>query len=146
MIPKELLTKIKLIGVESGVIEIEYCETCILIAFYDEDTGVFANLYSIELGKFSFIKESYVIGDFVLSRIKNSEDAKAAQKILMDKGNKRNSELVTKAKEFAEEISQLAGIPVKVIPTLIGTPSVSTEFDNNMRHASLVFNGLDDDY
>jgi hypothetical protein len=85
MIQKELFTKIKLIGIESGVIEIEYCETAIGIDFYDEDTGISANLYTIELAEFSFIKESYVIGDLNLSRIKNREDAKIARRQLMDR-------------------------------------------------------------
>lgn len=146
MIQQKLFSKIKLIGVESGVIEIEYCETNIVIDFYDENTGVSANLYSIELGEFSFIKESYVIGEFDLSRIKNSEDAKAAKMLLIDKGNKMKSELVAKAKELAEEITQRAGIPIKVIPRLQGTPSVTTEFDINMWHASEVLKGIDDDY
>ena len=115
LIQQELYTKIKLIGVESGVIEISYSGTHIGIDFYDEDTGVSAGLYSSELGEFSFIKESYVIGEFDLSYIKNSEDAEAAKKHLIDKGNKMKSELVAKAKELAEEITKRAGIPVKVI-------------------------------
>lgn len=36
-IQQELYTRIKLIGVESGVIEISYSETNIAIDFYDED-------------------------------------------------------------------------------------------------------------
>lgn len=64
--------------------------------------------------KSSFINESYVN----LDRIKNSEEAKAIEKQLMDKGNKMKSELVAKAKELAEEFTKRAGIPVKVIPRL----------------------------
>lgn len=146
LIQQELYTEIKLIGVESGVIEVSYSGTNIGIDFYDEDTGVSAGLYSIELGEFSFIKESYVIGEFDLSHIKNSEDAKAAKKQLMDKGNKMKSELVAKAKEMAEEITKRAGIPVKVIPRLQGTPYVATEYENNMEIARDVFAGIDDDY
>jgi hypothetical protein len=146
LIQQELFTKIKLIGVESGVIEIEYLGTDVEIGFYDEDTGVSAGLYSIKLGEFSFIKESYVVGEFDLSRIKNSEDAEAVKKQLMDKGKKMEFVLVAKAKELAEEITKRAGIPVKVVPRLQGTPIVTTEFENNMWHASQVFEGIDDDY
>jgi hypothetical protein len=56
------------------------------------------------------------------------------------------SELVAKAKELADEITQRAGIPIKVIPRLKGTPHVATEFNNNMWHASQVLKGIDDDY
>ena len=142
LIQQELYTRIKLIGVESGVIEISYSETNIAIDFYDEDTDVSARLYSIELVKSSFINESYVN----LDRIKNSEEAKAIEKQLMGKGNKMKSELVAKAKELAEEITKRAGIPVKVIPRLQGTPYVATEFENNMEIARDVFAGIDDDY
>lgn len=143
---KELFSRIKLIGVKSGVIEIEFSETNIIIGFYDEDTGITANLYSIQLGEYSFIKESYEIGKCDLSRIKDSEEAKVARKLLMDKGNRKKSELITKANELAEEITNRAGIPVKVIPRLQGTPFVATEFDNNMWIASQVLQGIDDDY
>ena len=146
MIQQELYTRIKLIGVEWGIIEISYSGTHIGIDFYDEDTDVSAELYSIELGELSFIKESYVIGEFDLSHIKNSEDAETAKKQLMDKGNKMKSELLAKAKEMAEEITKRAGIPVKVIPRLQGTPYVATEFQNNMEIARDVFAGIDDDY
>lgn len=142
LIQQELYTRIKLIGVDSGVIEISYSETNIAIDFYDEDTDVSARLYSIELVKSSFINESYVN----LDCIKNSEEAKAIEKQLMDKGNKMKSELVAKAKELAEEITKRAGIPVKVIPRLQGTPYVATEFQNNMEIARDVFAGIDDDY
>lgn len=146
MIQQELYTRIKLIGVESGVIEISYSGTHIEFNFYDEDTGVSAGLYSIELGEFSTIKESYVIEEFDLSHIKNSEDAEAAKKLLMDKGNNMKSELIAKAKEMAEEITKRAAIPVKVMPRLQGTPYVATEFENNMAIARDIFAGIDDDY
>ena len=146
MIQQELYTRIKLIGVESGVIEISYSGIHIGINFYDEDTGVSAELYSVELGEFSFIKESYVIGEFDLSHIKNSEDAEAAKKLLMDKGNNMKSELIAKAKEMAEEITKRAAIPVKVMPRLQGTPYVATEFEKNMEIARDIFAGIDDDY
>ena len=113
-IQQELYTRIKLIGVESGVIKISYSGTHIGIDFYDEDTGVSAGLHSIELVKSSFINESYVN----LDRIKNSEEAKAIEKQLLEKGNKMKSELVAKVNELAEEITKRAGIPVKVIPRL----------------------------
>lgn len=138
MIKQELFTKIKLIGVKSGVLEISYFETDIVIVFYDEYTDVSVHLYSIDLGKFSPIKESYLIGNFDLSRIKNNEEAKAAEKLLMEKGNKLRPTLVSKAKELAEEISQRAGIPVIVNSRLQGTPYVPSEFVNNMWHASQV--------
>lgn len=146
MIQQELYTRIKLIGVESGVIEISYSGIHIGINFYDEDTGVSAELYSIELGELSFIKESYVIGEFDLSHIKNSEDAEAAKKLLMDKGNNMKSELIAKAKEMAEEITKRAAIPVKVMPRLQGTPYVATEFENNMEIARDIFAGIEGDY
>jgi len=146
MIQQELYTRIKLIGVESGVIEISYSGIHIGINFYDEDTGVSAELYSVELGEFSFIKESYVIGEFDLSHIKNSDDAEAAKKQLMDKGNNMKSELIARAKEIAEEITKRAAIPVKVMPRLLGTPYVATEIENNMEIARDVFAGIDDDY
>ena len=142
LIQQELYTRIKLIGVESGVIEISYSGTHIGIDFYDEDTGVSARLHSIELVKSSFINESYVN----LDRIKNSEEAKSVERQLMDKGNKMKSELLAIAKELAEEITKRAGIPVKVIPRLRGTPYVATEFENNMDIARDVFAGIDDDY
>ena len=142
LIQQELYTRIKLIGVESGVIEIGYSETNIAIDFYDEDTDVSARLYSIELVKSSFINESYVN----LDRIKNSEEAKAIEKQLLEKGNKMKSELVAKVNELAEEITKRAGIPVKVIPRLQGTPYVATEFEKNMDIARDVFAGIDDDY
>ena len=79
MIKQELFTKIKLIGVESGIIEIYYAsfgfDPAIVINFYDEDRGVDYLLDSINLGDFSPIKESYMIGEFELNRIKNSEEA-----------------------------------------------------------------------
>jgi len=139
---QELYTKIKLIGVESGVIEISYSGTHIGIDFYDEDTGVSDRLHSIELVKYSCINESYVN----LDRIKNSEEAKSVERQLRDKGNKMRSQLVAKAKEMAAEITKRAGIPVKVIPRLQGTPYVATEFENNMDTARDVFAGIDDDY
>jgi len=141
-IQQELYTRIKLIGVESGVIKISYSGTHIGIDFYDEDTGVSAGLHSIELVKSSFINESYVN----LDRIKNSEEAKAIEKQLLEKGNKMKSELVAKVNELAEEITKRAGIPVKVIPRLQGTPYVATEFEKNMDIARDVFAGIDDDY
>lgn len=142
MIQQELYTRIKLIGVESGVIEISYSGTHIGIDFYDEDTGISARLHSIELVKSSIINESYVN----LDRIKNSEEAKSVERRLMDKGIKMKSEVIAKAKQLAEEITKLAGIPVKVIPKLQGTPYVATELENNMEIARNVFAGIDDDY
>jgi hypothetical protein len=146
MILQPLLSKIRRIGVDSGVITIEFCETAIVIHFFDEDSNVFETLYSIELGEFCFIKESNVIGEFNLSCIKNSEEAKAAEKLLKSKGIKKKSELVAKANELASEIIKMAGIPVKVIPRIKGNPYVSTVFDNNMWHARQVLQGIDDDY
>ena len=150
MIQQELFTKIKLIGVESGVITINYGSSdfnpCIVIDFNDEDTGVDYLLDSIMLGEFNLIKESYIMGEFDLSRIKNSEEAEAVKKQLIDKGKKIESELVAKAKEFAEEIRERADIPVKVVPRIQGKPDVYTEFDQNMWHAGQVLEGIDDDY
>jgi hypothetical protein len=150
MIRKELFTKIRLIGVESGTIEIKYgsseFDPIIAIEFYDEDTGVEYLLDSINLGEFSPIKESFVIGEFDLSRIKNSSEADAVNKLLIKKGKEIELELVARAKKLAQEISQRAGIQVRVIAKLQGKPEVYTEFDQNMWHASQVLKGIDDDY
>jgi hypothetical protein len=146
---KELFSKIKLIGVKSGIIEISYgsfdIEPVINIDFYDEDTGVDCLLDSITLAEFNPIKESYVIGKFDLSRIKNSNEANMVKMLLLEKGKEIEFEVVARAKELANEISQRAGIPVKVVPKLLGQPSVVTEFDMNMWHAGQVLKGIDDD-
>ena len=122
MIPKELFTKIKLLGVESGVIEIHYGSVeflpCVAIGFYDEDTDVDYMLESIILGEYSSIKESYTIGEFDLNRIKNSGEAKEAEKKLFEHVKKIETKLKAKAKEFAVEISKRAEINVKVDPRL----------------------------
>lgn len=74
---RELLSKIKRIGITSGVIEIplysDDTDHIISFDFYDEDTGVDCALESISLVEFSSIKESNVVGEFDLKRIKNRE-------------------------------------------------------------------------
>ncbi|MEK4715726.1 hypothetical protein [Sporosarcina sp. FSL K6-5500] len=150
MIRQELFTEIKLIGVESGIISINYASSgfipCIIIDFNDEDTGVGCLLDSIMLGEFSSIKESYFIGEFDLNRIKNSEDIEVVKKQLIDQGKKIEPELVAKAKEFAKKIRERASISVKVVPRIQGKPYVYTEFDRNMWHAGQVLEGIDDDF
>ncbi|MBO0588887.1 hypothetical protein [Sporosarcina sp. E16_8] len=146
MIQQELFTDIKLIGVESGIISISYESLDFLpgisIDFYDEDTGVEGLLDSIMLGEFSPTKESYVMGDFDLNRIKNSEEAEVIKKQLNDKGKRMEPELVAKAEEFAKEIRERAGISVKVIPGIQGKPDVYTISDQNNWHADQVLAGI----
>ncbi|MFE8698261.1 hypothetical protein ACFYKT_18215 [Cytobacillus sp. FJAT-53684] len=150
MIGIEFFTKIKLLGIESGVVEFSYASSdfvpVILIEFYDEDTGFNYVLESIILGEFCPTKESYIIGDFNLSRIKNSDGAKMAKKLLVEKGKTMEIELVSKAKKFAQEIRERSGIPVEVIPKLKGSPEVATEYDQNMCNAGQVLGGIFDDY
>lgn len=150
MIEKEFFSRIKLIGVESGIIEIYYASSgfapVIAINFYDEDTGVDYLLDSIFLGEFSPTKESYVIGEINLSRIKNSKDADMAKKLLFEKGKEIELAIVARANELAHEISERASINVKVNPRIQGKPEVVTEFDQKMWHASQVLECIDDDY
>lgn len=150
MIGKELFTRIKLLAIESGVVEISYASSdfipVMLIEFYDEDSGFDYVLESIILGEFCPTKESYKIGDFDLSRIKNRNEAKMAKKLLTEKGEKMKSELVFKAKILAQEIRERAGIPIEVIPKLKGNPEIATEYDQNMWHAGQVLGGIYDDY
>ncbi|WHY75263.1 hypothetical protein QNH20_14000 [Neobacillus sp. WH10] len=135
---------------ESGIIEINYGQSdfipVIAICFYDEDTGVDYILDTIILGEFSPTKESYVIGEFDLSRIKNNTEADTVMKLLIEKAKEIEIQVVAKAKEFAQEISERAGIPVEVIPRLQGKPEVYTEFDHNMWQASHILEGIDEDY
>ncbi|MEK5233847.1 hypothetical protein MHB42_19315 [Lysinibacillus sp. FSL K6-0232] len=150
MIGIELFTRIKLLGIESGVIEFHYASSdfipVILIEFYDEDTGFDYLLESIMLGEFCPTKESYVIGDINLDRIKNSDDAKMVEKLLVEKGKNMEVELASKAKKYAQEIRERSGIPVEINPQLKGSPEVATEYDQNMWHASQVLGGIYDDY
>ncbi|MCM3390241.1 hypothetical protein M3649_19265 [Ureibacillus chungkukjangi] len=150
MIGVELFTRIKLLGIKSGVIELSYASSdfvpVILIEFYDEDTGYSYFLESVTLGEFCPTKESYKIGDFNLSRIKNSDDANLVKKLLVEKSKKMETDLVSKANEFAQEIRERAGITVKVLPKLKGSPEVATEYDLNMWHARQVLGGIYDDY
>lgn len=66
------------------------------------------------------------------------------KKLLIEKGKEIELEVVAKAKELAKEISERAGIPVRVIPRLQGNPKVYTEFEQNMWNVSQILEGIDD--
>lgn len=148
MVEQELITTIKRIGVESGVIEIFYSSSdpTIFIEFYDEDTGVNHTLDWIQLGKLSHIKESFVIGNIDLGNVKTSEEKDEAVRLLQQQGKVLEPDLIKKAKEYGKEISERAKIPVEVIDELQGEPGVMTVHQQNMGHASEVLRGIDDDY
>lgn len=150
MIEKAFFTRLRLMGVKSGIIEIYYVssgfEPVIAINFYDEVTGVDYLLDSIFLGEFNTIKESYVIGEFNLSCIKNGKEAIMAEKLLSEKGEEMEFDIVTRANELAQEIRGRASIDVKVIVRIQGKPEVVTEIDQKMWNASQVLEGIDDDY
>ncbi|MGK7379119.1 hypothetical protein ACSFXN_14920 [Planococcus sp. 1R117A] len=55
-------------------------------------------------------------------------------------------EFIAKAKAYAEEIRERAGIPVEVIKEIQGEAGVMTEYDQNMWHAREVLRGIDGDY
>jgi hypothetical protein len=147
---RELLSKVKRIGIESGVIEIRLysddTDHIICFDFYDEETGVDCALESISLVEFSLIKESNVVGEFDLKRIKNSEEAKKVKKLLLKKVKDMEVQLVSRAKELAKEISEKSGVRVKVDPKIKGEPQVLTEFEINMSIAREALSGIDDDY
>ncbi|MCA1031350.1 hypothetical protein LCL95_09965 [Bacillus timonensis] len=138
------------IGVTSGVIELRYGAVndvpALVIEFYDENTGVDYILETMKLAEYSTIKESYVIGDINLKRIKNSKVADLAKKFLLEKGKNLEKDVVRRAKEFANEIKERSAISVKVIPEIEGEPEVLTEFGYNMWHARQSLLGVDDDY
>ena len=148
MIEQELITTIKRIGVRSGVIEMFYgsSDPAIYIEFHDEDTGVDYNLDRIQLGKLSHTKEAYVIGNINLESIKTTEEEEEAIKLLLQQGEGMKKELLKKAREYAKEIFERAGIPVEVIDEIQGEPGVMTVHDQNMWHAGEVLRGIDDDY
>jgi hypothetical protein len=56
----------------------------------------------ISLVEFSSIKESNVIGEFDLRRIKNNEEAEQVKKLLLKKVNDMEYQLVSRAKEIAK--------------------------------------------
>ncbi|MBT2583808.1 hypothetical protein [Planococcus sp. ISL-109] len=148
MMPQENITAIKRLGVQSGEVEI-IClpqDPMVIIGFLDLDTGVDFTLENIELGEMCFIKESRMIGDVNLERIKTSEEADKATRLLTEEVEKMKPELITKAKAYAEEIRERAGIPVEVIEDIQGEPGVMTEHDQNMWRAGEVLRGIDDDY
>jgi PIN domain nuclease of toxin-antitoxin system len=147
---RELLSKVKRIGIESGVIEIRFysddTDHNIGFDFYDEDTGVDCSLESISLVEFSSVKESNVVGEFDLKRIKNSEESKKVEKLLLKKVKDMEFQLVSRAKELAKEISEKSGLRVKVDRKIKGDPQVLTEFDINMSIAREYLSGIEDDY
>lgn|GEM_PF-4763500 len=152
MIRQVNITTIKRLGVESGAIEIAYLaqSSSLIIAFVDEnspgDLDVDFILEYIELGESSFIKESRVIGGIDLERIKTSEEKKIVTKLLNEEVEKMKPELFVKAKAYAKEIKERAGIPVEVIEEVRGEPGILTEYEQNMMHAKEVFREIDDDY
>lgn len=148
MVRQEYITTIKRLGVESGVVEIicTFQNPVIIIEFSDLDTGVDFTLDYIELGQFDFIKESRVIGSINLSRIKTSEEAALAKKLLTEEVESMKSALIEKARAYAKEIKERAGIPVEAIEEIQGEPGVMTVFEHNMNHAREVLRGIDDDY
>lgn len=148
MVEQELITTIKRIGVESGLIEIFYSsfDPTIFIEFFDEDTGVDYTLELIQLGNLSHIKESYVIRNIDLGNIKTDQEKEEAVKLLLQQGTELEPALIKKAKEYAKEITGRAGIPVEVVDGLQGEPVLMTVHQQNMRHASEILKGIDDDY
>ena len=147
---RELLSKAKRIGIESGVIEIrlysDETDHVICFDFYDEDTNVDCALESISLVEFNSIKESNVVGEFDLKYIKNSEEANKVKKLLLNKVKDMEVQLISRAKELAKEISEKTGVIVKVDNEIKGEPQVVTEFDINMSIAREALSGIDDDY
>ena len=148
MVDQELITTIKRIGVESGVVEIFYSasDPIIFIMFFDEDTGEDYILECIELGELSFIKESKVIGDINLENIKTSDEVGKVKILLQQQGEVLKPYLIKKAKDYAADITMRANISVEVIEDILGEPSVKTVHERNMWHASDVLEGIDDDY
>lgn len=152
MIRQENITTIKRLGVESGTVEI-WClaeSPRVIIEFVDEDSpgdlGVDFILENIELGELCFIKESRVIGGIDLERVKTSEEEEIVTRLLTEQIEKMKPELIAKARAYAEEIRERAGIPVEVVEEIQGEPGVMTEYQQNMWHASEVLRGIDDDY
>jgi hypothetical protein len=147
---RELLSKVKRIGIESGVIEIRLysgdTDHFICFDFYDKDSGVDCALESISLVEFSSIKESNVVGEFDLKRIKSSEEAIKVEKLLLKKVKDMEVQLVSRAKELANEISEKSGVRIKVDPKIKGEPYVHTELEINMSIARDALRGIDDDY
>jgi hypothetical protein len=147
---RELLSKIKRIGIESGVIEIRLnsddTDHIICFDFYDEDTGVDCALETISLVEVSSIIESNVVGEFDLKRLKNREEANIVKMLLLKKVKDMEVQLVKRAKELAKEISEKSGVRVKVDPKIKGEPQVLTEFEINMSIAREALSGIDDDY
>ena len=55
-------------------------------------------------------------------------------------------QLVSRAKELAQEISEKSGVRVKVDPKIKGDPEVLTEYDINLSIAREALGDIDDDY
>ncbi|MFE1243438.1 hypothetical protein ACFW35_04830 [Fictibacillus sp. NPDC058756] len=147
---RELLSKVKRIGIESGVIEIrlysDETDHFIYFNFYDEYTNVDSALESISLVEFNSIKESNVVGEFDLEHIKNSKEANKVKKLLLNKVKDMEVQLISRAKELAKEISEKTGVSVIVDNDIKGEPQVVTEFDINMSIAREALRGIDYDY
>ncbi|WP_281862682.1 hypothetical protein [Planomicrobium okeanokoites] len=148
MVEQELITTIKKIGVSSGEVQAFYASSdpLIFIEFYDEDTGVSFTLETVQLGRLCHIKETFVIGNINMDKIKSSAEAKEAVKLLIEQVEGMKSLLLVKAQQYAEEITKRAGIPVYAAEEIQGEPGLMTEHDQNMWHAGEVLRGIDDDY
>lgn len=148
MVTQELITTIKRLGIESGVIEVFYASTdpVIMIGFFDEEFGEDFIFERIQLGRLCHIKEAYVIGDINMDKIKSSEVAEKAVKLLLEQGEEMKEDLIQKARQYAKELTERAGIPVDVTDEIQGEPGVMSVHGQNMWHSGEVFMGYDDDY
>lgn len=147
MIEQELIMTIKRIGVTSGEVQVYYASSdpLIFIEFFDEDTGVSFTLETVQQGRLCHIKETYVIGNINMDKIISSAEAEEAVKLISEQGEGMKSNLLVKARKYAEEITKRAGIPVYVTEEIQGKPGLMTEHDQNMWHAGEVLRGIDDD-
>jgi hypothetical protein len=66
--------------------------------------------------------------------------------LLLKKVKDMEVELVSRAKELANEISEKSGVRVKVVPKIKGELYVHTEFEINMSIARDALLGIDVDY
>ncbi|MFK8794970.1 hypothetical protein ACWNS2_16140 [Planococcus plakortidis] len=152
MIPQENITTLKRLGVESGKVGIRCLaqNATVIIEFFDEEStaGIDVDfiLEEIELAEMCFIKEAKVIGGVNLERIKTSEEAEKVERLLTEKIEKMMPELIIKAKAYAQEVRERAGIPVEVVDDFSLGLGVMTEHDRSMWHAGEVLRGIDDDY
>lgn len=124
MVEKELITTIKRIGITSGELQVFYAssDSLIFFEFYDEYTGVSFTLETIQLSRLCHIKETYVIGNINMDTISSSAQAEDAVKLLIEQGEGMKSELLVKARQYAEAITKRVGIPVYAAKEIQGKP------------------------